>query len=152
MDDMYAIDVAKTEFREAFNHGDPSRILEIADPGLVNFSDRQPSEFGESGSASLKRRLEKLFADYNAKLSVIAIEIRIQSNVPRLRMARPDTEREVRERVDSLSISLCSYLEKKHSRRVEALDVYRQLRCGGSFRARGSSASEAKPYRVKIFL
>ena len=81
MDDMYAINVAKTDFREAFNHGDPSRILEIADPGLVNFSDRQPSEFGESGLASLKRRLEKLFADYAAKLSVIAIEIRIQSDV-----------------------------------------------------------------------
>lgn len=49
MDDLYAINVAKTEFREAFNHDDPSRILEIADPGLINFSDRQPSEFGESG-------------------------------------------------------------------------------------------------------
>jgi hypothetical protein len=80
MDDLYAINVAKTEFREAFNHGDPSRILAIADPELISFSDHQPSEFGESGLASLNRRLEKIFADYIAKLSVIAIEIRIQSD------------------------------------------------------------------------
>jgi ketosteroid isomerase-like protein len=81
MDDLYAINVAKTEFREAFNHGDPSRILAIADPELISFSDHHPSEFGESGLASLNRRLEKIFADYIAKLSVIAIEIRIQSDV-----------------------------------------------------------------------
>ena len=91
MDDLFAINVAKTEFREAFNYGDPSRILAIADPELVNFADRQPNEFGESGLASFKQRLEKLFADYTAKLSVIAIEIRIQSDVA-LRVARSDTD------------------------------------------------------------
>jgi len=32
MDDLYAINAAKTEFREGFNLGDTSRILAIADP------------------------------------------------------------------------------------------------------------------------
>jgi ketosteroid isomerase-like protein len=81
MDDLYAINAAKTEFREAFNQGDPRRIIAIAHPDLINFSDGQPSEFGETGLQSFKRRLEKLFADYTAQLSVIVIEIRLQSDV-----------------------------------------------------------------------
>jgi ketosteroid isomerase-like protein len=81
MDDLYAINAAKTEFREAFNQGDACRIIAIADPDLINFSDGQPSEFGESGLESFKRRLERLFADYTAQLSVIVIEIRSQSDV-----------------------------------------------------------------------
>jgi ketosteroid isomerase-like protein len=80
-DDLYAINSAKTEFREGFNQGDACRIMGIAHPDLVNFSDGQPSEFGESGLDSLKRRLEKLFADYTAQLSVIVIEIRLCSDV-----------------------------------------------------------------------
>ena len=81
MDDLYAINAAKTEFREAFNQGDPRGIIAIAHPDLINFSDGQPSEFGETGLQSFKRRLEKLFADYTAQLSVIVIEIRMQSDV-----------------------------------------------------------------------
>jgi ketosteroid isomerase-like protein len=56
MDDLYAINAAKTEFREGFNMADASRILAIADPDLVNFSDGQPSEFGETGLDALKTR------------------------------------------------------------------------------------------------
>jgi ketosteroid isomerase-like protein len=81
MDDLYAINSAKTEFREGFNQGDACRIIAIAHPDLVNFSDGQPSEFGESGLQSFKGRLEKLFAEYSAHLSVIVIEIRLHSDV-----------------------------------------------------------------------
>ena len=42
MDNLYAINLAKTEFRECFNLGDTSRFLAIADPELVNFSDGAP--------------------------------------------------------------------------------------------------------------
>jgi hypothetical protein len=42
MDDFYAINAAKTEFREGFNLGDVARILAIADPDLVSFSDGHP--------------------------------------------------------------------------------------------------------------
>ena len=43
MDDLYAINAAKSEFREFFNLADTSRMLAIADPDLVNFSGR-PTE------------------------------------------------------------------------------------------------------------
>jgi len=81
MDDLYAINTAKTEFRDCFNLSDVSRLLAIADSDLVNFSDGQPSEFGKSGLDALKTRLEKLFERFAAKLVVIVIEIRLQGDV-----------------------------------------------------------------------
>jgi ketosteroid isomerase-like protein len=81
MDDLYAINVAKSEFRECFNLGETSGLLGIADPDLVNFSDGQPSEFGESGLDALKTRLANLFERFTAKLVVIVIEIRLQGDV-----------------------------------------------------------------------
>jgi ketosteroid isomerase-like protein len=81
MDDLYAINAAKSEFRDCFNFADVSRLLAIADPDLVNFSDGQPSEFGMSGLDTLKIRLESLFKGFTAKLVVIVIEIRLQGDV-----------------------------------------------------------------------
>ncbi len=81
MDDLYAINAAKSEFRDCFNLSDVSRLLAIADPGLVNFSDGQPCEFGMSGLDALKTRLENLFERFTAKLVVIVIEIRLQGDV-----------------------------------------------------------------------
>jgi ketosteroid isomerase-like protein len=81
MDDLYAINAAKSEFRECFNLADMARVLAIVDPDLVNFSDGQPSEFGESGLDALKTRLANLFERFTAKLAVIVIEIRLQGGV-----------------------------------------------------------------------
>lgn len=38
MDELYAINAAKTEFREALNHGDACRIIALADPDLITLS------------------------------------------------------------------------------------------------------------------
>jgi ketosteroid isomerase-like protein len=81
MDDLFAINAAKTEFRECFNLGDVPRVVAIADPDVVNFSDGQPSEFGASGLEALKTRLNSLFERFTAKLSVIVIEIRLHGDV-----------------------------------------------------------------------
>jgi ketosteroid isomerase-like protein len=81
MHDLYAVNVAKTEFREGFNLGDAARILAIADPQLVSFSDGQPSEFGESGLEALEIRLKNLFERFTASLAVIVNEVRIEGDV-----------------------------------------------------------------------
>ena len=81
MDDLYAINAAKSEFRDAFNLGDRDRLLAITDPDFVGFSDSQPSEFGESGLEALKARLEDLFERFTAKLAVIVVEIRLKGEV-----------------------------------------------------------------------
>ena len=81
MDDLYAINVAKSEFRNCFNFSDVSKLLAIADPDLVNFSDGQPCEFGRAGLETLKTRMECLFEGFTAQLEVIVIEIRIQGDI-----------------------------------------------------------------------
>jgi ketosteroid isomerase-like protein len=81
MDDLYAINVAKSKFRDCFNLWDASGVLAIADPDLVSFSDGQPSEFGASGLDTLKTRLRNLFERFTAKLVVIVVEIRLQGDV-----------------------------------------------------------------------
>ena|SRR5579863_2397783 len=81
MDDLYAINVAKSDFRDCFNLSDVSRLLTIADPELVNFSDGQPCEFGASGLDAWKIRLANLFDRFTAELAVIVIEIRLQGDV-----------------------------------------------------------------------
>jgi ketosteroid isomerase-like protein len=81
MDDLYAINAAKSEFRDCFNLADTSRMTAIADPDLVTFSDGQPSEFGESGLDALKTRLTNLFERFTVNLSVMVIEIRLQGDV-----------------------------------------------------------------------
>jgi ketosteroid isomerase-like protein len=81
MDDLYAINAAKTEFRECFNLGDISKILAIADPDLVSFNDGAPSEFGESGLNVLKIRLANLFERFTVKLVIIVVEIRLQGYI-----------------------------------------------------------------------
>ncbi|HTV59779.1 MAG TPA: nuclear transport factor 2 family protein [Verrucomicrobiae bacterium] len=80
MDDLYAINAAKTDFRECFNFSDVSRLLAIADPEMVNFSDGMPWGIGRGGLDDLKFRLEKLFEQFNVQLAVIVIEIRIEGN------------------------------------------------------------------------
>jgi ketosteroid isomerase-like protein len=81
MDELYAINAAKSEFRDSFNFSDPSRFLAIADPELVSFSDGQASEFGESGLESFKTRLENLFERFTARLAVTVNEIRLHGDV-----------------------------------------------------------------------
>ena len=81
MEDLYAINAAKTEFRECFNLRDPSRLLAIVDPDFVNFSDGQPCGFGKNGLESLKARLESLFQCFTAELVVIVIDICIRGDV-----------------------------------------------------------------------
>jgi ketosteroid isomerase-like protein len=81
MDDLYSINVAKSEFRNCFNFSDVSKLLAIADPDLVNFSDGQPCGFGGSGLEALKTRVDDLFVRFTAKLEVTVVEIRLQGDV-----------------------------------------------------------------------
>jgi ketosteroid isomerase-like protein len=74
MDDLLAINVAKSEFREAYNTADVARMVALADPGIVDFTDGASCGFGQD---ALRGRLEGLFRKYKVELSVIEIEIRI---------------------------------------------------------------------------
>ncbi|HZQ93262.1 MAG TPA: nuclear transport factor 2 family protein [Terriglobales bacterium] len=81
MDDIYAINVAKTEYREAFNTGDVHRLLSVFGDGFADFSVGEPSFFGAEARNALEWRVRELFARYEARLAVIIIDIQIFGNV-----------------------------------------------------------------------
>ena len=56
MDDLYAINTAKTEFRRGFNLADVSRILAIADQDLVSFSGQTVERHAPQGSVGANGR------------------------------------------------------------------------------------------------
>jgi ketosteroid isomerase-like protein len=53
MDDVYAIRLAKTELREAYNAGDVDRVLAIFADGYSDMSVGQPSSTGPKQRLSL---------------------------------------------------------------------------------------------------
>ena len=81
MDDLYAINSAKTEFREAFNTGDPERLIALLDPAFVYMPDGVSSAMGTGAADAIRAQFRELAVRYNVQLLPIIIEIRIQDNV-----------------------------------------------------------------------
>src|SRR5215472_5748495 len=75
MDDTYAINVAKTEYREGFNTGDPDRVLSVFAPEFTDNSDGRTSRYGKDAPAKLRRYLQDLFAQYQTHLNIIMAAI-----------------------------------------------------------------------------
>ena len=81
MDDLYAINSAKTEFREAFNTGDPERLIALLDPAFVYMPDGVPTANGVGAADAIRAQFRELTAHYFVQLVLIIIEIRIQDSV-----------------------------------------------------------------------
>jgi ketosteroid isomerase-like protein len=81
MDDFYAINFAKTEFREAFNTGNPERLIALLDPAFVYMPDGVPAANGTGAADAIRAEFRELTARYNVQLLPIIIEIRIQDSV-----------------------------------------------------------------------
>ncbi len=81
MDDIYKINVAKTEFREAYNTGDVDRLLAVfTNDGFTSMFEGGPSQFGGRARSSLREEAVKLFADHSVQMSVIIIDIVVQGD------------------------------------------------------------------------
>ena len=77
----YAISVAKTEYREGYNTGDVSRILNVVSDSFTNMSDEEPSFYGAEGKESLRVQATKLFENYWVKIEIIMIGIIVFGDV-----------------------------------------------------------------------
>jgi ketosteroid isomerase-like protein len=80
MNDIYAINAAKTELREGYNTADVDRILSVFADAFTDMSDTLPSFYRSSGPNAktvLRARLEKLFCEYSVDLTPIVIEIKV---------------------------------------------------------------------------
>jgi ketosteroid isomerase-like protein len=80
MDDLYAINSGKTEFREAFNAGDPERLIALLDPAFVYMPDGVPTVNRTGAADAIRAQFRELTA-YYVQLIPIIIEIRIQDSV-----------------------------------------------------------------------
>jgi ketosteroid isomerase-like protein len=80
MDDLYAVNSGKTEFREAFNTGDPERLIALLDPAFVYMPDGVPTVNGTGAADVIRAQFRELTA-YYVQLIPIIIEIRIQGSV-----------------------------------------------------------------------
>jgi ketosteroid isomerase-like protein len=76
MDDIYKINLAKTEFREAYNTGNVDRLLTIFDSdGFTNMSVGEPSKYGQEAISVLREKVTVLFKQNSVKLTPIIIDI-----------------------------------------------------------------------------
>jgi len=66
MDETYRINLAKTEFREAYNRGDVDQLLSVfMEDGFTDMSEGGPSFYGQEAREGLRLRSNKLFAEYS---------------------------------------------------------------------------------------
>lgn len=78
MDEIYRINVAKTEFREGYNRGNVDQILSVfTDENAVDMSEGLPNHFGRAATEGLRKRSAELFAEYSVGLAIIIIEIMV---------------------------------------------------------------------------
>jgi ketosteroid isomerase-like protein len=78
MDDIYQINVAKTEFREAFNRGDVEQLLSVfGEENFADMSESGPSRNGQAAREGLREQSAELFAQFSVRLAVIINEITV---------------------------------------------------------------------------
>ena len=78
MDDSYAIRLAKTKLRDAYNKGDVKGVLSVFGEGYSDMSTGLASFYGVEARSVLKHRMKTLFARYDAQLAVTIISIQVQ--------------------------------------------------------------------------
>ncbi len=81
MNDVYQINVAKTEFREAYEAGDADRLVSVFSPmGFTDMSEGGPSKYGPEAIATLRDQASRLFAKYSVKMTPIIIHTVVTGN------------------------------------------------------------------------
>ena len=81
MDDVYAINLAKSQYRDGFNAGNVDQVLSVFAPEFTDMSDGRPSRYGADAPLKLRQYLGEVFGNFEAKLNVIVIEINVLGNV-----------------------------------------------------------------------
>lgn len=80
MNEVYEINVAKAEFRDACNSGDIDRLLAVFADEFTDMSSGVPSFFGIDAKAVLRSRITKLLEQYHVTLTVTIMAIRVFGN------------------------------------------------------------------------
>ncbi len=80
MNDVYEINVAKAECREAYNTGNVDRLLAVFADEFTDMSAGVPSFFGTDAKSVFRSRMTNLLQQYEATLTLTIIGIRVLDN------------------------------------------------------------------------
>jgi ketosteroid isomerase-like protein len=80
MDDIYAINLAKSHFREGYNRGDEEQVLSIYDDEFIDMSFGMPSFYYGDAREVFRARLKRLFSDYSAEMALNIISITVSGD------------------------------------------------------------------------
>src|SRR6266699_1217638 len=81
MDDIYQINVAKTEFREAYNRGDVEQLLSVfGEENIMDMSEGGPTRSDGAAREGLREHSAELFEEFSVSLSVIVGEMIVLGN------------------------------------------------------------------------
>ena len=81
MDDIYLINAAKSEFRDAYDTGDVGRLLSVFNPnGFTDMSEAGPTKYGSEAIAALRDQVGRLFTKYSVKMIPIINRIAVTGN------------------------------------------------------------------------
>ena len=75
MDDVFTINLAKTNLREGYNEGDTERILSIYDDAYADMSFGMPSFYFSDAKDVFRARLIRLFLEYTVSIRVLIIDV-----------------------------------------------------------------------------
>jgi hypothetical protein len=75
MDDVYAINLAKTTIREGYNEGNAEKVLSVYDDAFADMSFGMPSFYYADAKEVFQARLERLFSDYAVSMDVLIIDV-----------------------------------------------------------------------------
>jgi ketosteroid isomerase-like protein len=75
MNDVYAINLAKSHLREGYNRADEEMVLSIYGDTFSDMSFGMPSFYDSDARDILRARLKRLFHDYHVEMAVIIIDI-----------------------------------------------------------------------------
>jgi hypothetical protein len=75
MNDVYAINLAKSRLREGYNRADEEMVLSIYGDTFSDMSFGMPSFYDSDARDILRARLKRLFHDYHVEMAVIIIDI-----------------------------------------------------------------------------
>jgi ketosteroid isomerase-like protein len=78
--DQYAISVAKTEYREAYNTADVDRLLAVFASKFTDCSDGEPSFSGEEAARALRLRATELFRRFAVRIQVIIVKVVVKGD------------------------------------------------------------------------
>jgi ketosteroid isomerase-like protein len=80
MNDVYAINLARTKYQQCFARADVDGIVSLLGDGFSDMADGRPSFWGKEAKAAFAAHLRKLFRTHRAELTTLIIAVDVQGN------------------------------------------------------------------------